>query len=218
MKGFFSIFKSSANELKNIRTVTVTGMLIAFAVAIRSTAIEITQDIRISFAFIAIIAIAVLYGPVVAGMANLSTDFLGYVISNHTTREYSIPLALVTILSGIIYGVICYKANESDSKKYKITPKRTFFICLSRVIVVFVNHICLNSLIIYISYVNKDFNLFNPDGYDAFGVWILPRIIKNLLQLCVDIPIIAFIIPIIITAYNQVSKTYSVYRKNLTVK
>ena len=199
------------------RTLTTTGMLMAIAIALRSFAIEITQDVRISFSFIAIIAIAVLFGPVVAGMANLSTDFLGYIISNHTTREYSIPLATVTLLAGVIYGLICYNNTENHSEKYKLTGGGIFRTCLSRVVVVLICNVCLNSFIIYVSYVNKDFSLFNPDMLNAFGLWMVPRLAKNGIQLIVDVVLISAIIPLIITAYNQVRGMYS-RRKSVSAK
>ena len=218
MKGFISIFKSSAKELTDVRTITVTGMLLAVAIALRSFAIDITQDMRISFAFIAIMAIAVLYGPVVAGMANFAKDFIGYIISNHTTREYSIPLAMVVIISGIIYGLICYSANDDESEKYRITPKKTVKICISRVVVVLISQVCLNSIILYVSYVNKDFSFLNPDGYNAFFVWLTPRLIKNAVQLIVDIPLVAITVPLIVTAYNRVRNMYSAHSRKSAIK
>ncbi len=209
MKGFFGIFQSSLNELKDVRTLTIAGMLMAVAIALRSVAIEITQDIRISFSFIAIIIIAILFGPVVAGMANLSSDFLGYVLTNHTTREYSIPLATVTLLAGIIYGLICYKATDNEVEKYSISPSKITRVCISRAVVVLVCNICLNSLILYSSYVNKDFSIFNPETYNAFFVWLTPRITKNCLQLVADIVLISVLVPLIMKAYTQVKNSYS---------
>ncbi len=213
MKGFFNLFKSSFNELKDIRTLTSAGMLMAVSIALRSVAIEITPDIRISFSFIAIMAIAILFGPVVSGIANISSDFLGYILANHSAREYSIPLALVTLLAGVIYGIICYRATEDENEKYSINPIRVSTICLSRAAVVFLCNVCLNSLIIYVSYVNKDFSLFNTEMYEAFGLWMTPRIVKNAGQLIVDIIIISIIIPIIIKAYSQVKNSYSTKKR-----
>ncbi len=213
MKGFFNLFRSSFNELKDIRTLTSAGMLMALSIALRSVAIEITPDIRISFSFIAIMAIAILFGPVVSGIANISSDFLGYILANHSAREYSIPLALVTLLAGVVYGIICYRATEDETEKYSITPVRISVINLSRAAVVFLCNICLNSLIIYTSYVNKEFSLFNPEMYDAFKIWITPRIIKNAGQLVVDIIIISIIIPIIINVYSSVKNTYSTKKR-----
>lgn len=213
MKGFLSIFRNSFNEFSKIRTITTGGMLMAIAIVLRSIAIEITPDIRISFSFVAIMAIAYLYGPVVAALANVSQDFLGYIISNHTPREYSIPLAMAHIVAGLIYGIICYKVTENDSEMYQITVKRTVWTCVSRIIVVFVCNVCLNSIIIYTSYVNKDFSFFTADGYDAFWLWLSPRIIKNALQLIADIPLVAILIPLIVKAYAQVSNMYATARR-----
>lgn len=212
MKGFFSLFTRSAAELKQVRTLTTAGMLMAVAIALRSFSIDITQDIRISFSFIPIIAIAVLFGPVVSGIANISTDFLGYIISNHSAREYSIPLALVTLLAGTVYGIICYRDD------IKMTPKRITSICIARAAVVLICNLCLNSLIIYTSYVNRDFSIFNPEMYNAFGMWMLPRITKNGGQLIVDVILISTLIPLIINAYSQVKTMYAGKKKNSPAK
>ena len=53
MKGFLSLFKSSANELKYVRCLTVTGLLIALSMSIEAFTI-VLPFAKINFAFIAI--------------------------------------------------------------------------------------------------------------------------------------------------------------------
>ena len=43
----------------------------ALAIVLRATSVQITPEVRISFAYLAIAIIGMLFGPVVAGMAGL---------------------------------------------------------------------------------------------------------------------------------------------------
>ena len=55
MKGFFNLFVRSAKELKNIRCLCVTAMLVALDLVLKFTlSIQVTSSIKISFAFIEI--------------------------------------------------------------------------------------------------------------------------------------------------------------------
>ncbi len=197
MKGFYSLFSDSAQELKSIRTLTVTGMMMALALVLRSLAIQVTPDIRISFAFLPIIVIAMLYGPVVGGMSSVAVDFLGYIISDAKIREYSLLLACVHIIAGIIYGLFLYRKE--------INFKRIIF---SRVVVVFICDFILTSVIIYLQYVNKNFNFGSVSDLHDFGIWLVPRLIKSVAQLPLDIILISVIIPNIIQAYKKVRGHY----------
>lgn len=82
MKIFGRMFYDSFKSLKDLRTLTTTGILIALAFAIRSFSIEVTPDLRIGFTFLATCTIGMLYGPVVCGMSTFVLDFLGYIVQN----------------------------------------------------------------------------------------------------------------------------------------
>ena len=49
MKSFGRMFYDSFKSLKDLRTLTTAGILIALAFAIRSFSIEVTPDLRIGF-------------------------------------------------------------------------------------------------------------------------------------------------------------------------
>lgn len=197
MKGFHNLFSDSAQELKSIRTLTVTGMMMALALVLRHLAIQITPDIRISFAFLPVIVIAMLYGPVVGGMSSIAVDFLGYIISDAKIREYSLVLATVHIIAGIIYGLFLYR-KEIDFMR----------IILSRVTVVLICDMLSTSIIIYVSYVNKNFNFRVASDLHGFWVWLTPRITKSLLQLPFDLILTCIVVPSAIQAYKRVGKHY----------
>lgn len=199
MNSFFSMFKRSAESLKNLRTITTTGILLAMAVAIRSLAIHITPDLRIIFTFVPLCVIAMLYGPVISGMSAVALDIIGYIIDNRGARGYSPQLAAVVLLTGVIYGCFLYRDKIS-----------LVMIMLARGIVVLLCNICLNSYFLYSLYINKDFSVFTADknAWDMFMTWLWTsfRLPKNLAELPIDFIILIVVLPAALTAYNRVTK------------
>lgn len=192
MKRFFSLFTDSAKEFKNIRSLSVAGMLLAVAIAIRTLALDITPEIRITFAYIPIVMIAVLYGPVVCLSANVMLDFLGVLLSPKGGAYYP-PLAIAPIVAGIIYGVILYKKELN-----------LILLSVSRIIVVLFCNIMLNSLILYTGFFGNKLNFSSKDSMHTFFVWLLPRITKNIGQLPFDIILLCVVVPLVLKAYHRV--------------
>lgn len=201
MKSFFSIFSESFKSLKDIRTLTTTGILLALAFAIKSFSIEVTPDLRIGFTFLATCTIGMLYGPVVCGMSTFLLDFIGYIVQNKSPRAYSPQLAFVVIISGVIYGCLLYKCDFSNKKIASMVK-----IAIARASVVLFCNIGLNSYFLYTLYVNKDFGITNltRDGISGFAAYCVPRVVKNLVQLPVDLIILMIFLPMIKYAYDKV--------------
>lgn len=211
MKSFFSKFADSAKSLGEIRTITVTGMLLALAVAIRSLGINITADARIVFTCVPISIIAMLFGPVVCGMSTFALDIIGFLIDNKSARGYSIELSLVVILSGIIYGIILYRADirctKSDIKGSVMSILR---IMLARGLVVLICNMMLNSYFIYSLYVNKDFSVFTSLGdknmMNQFMTWFVTSRLPKNVTYPVDIMLLSIVLPSANFAYKSVFK------------
>lgn len=205
MKSFFNLFTDSAKSLKELRTLTTTGMLLALAVAIRSLAIQITLDIRIVFTFLPICVIAMLYGPVVCGISTTALDLIGFIIDNKSARGYSWELAMIVLLSGVFYGIFLYKKDIS-----KIDFKSIVSILLARGSVIVICNIILNSYFLYHLYINKDFSVVTlfeaSDVRTAFLTWWTPRITKNLVQFPIDAVLLTIVLPAANTAYKTVMK------------
>ncbi len=108
MKNFLSSFKSSAAELKNVRCIALTGILIAIFILLDMYSFNPTEYIRISFAFIAIALVGMFFGPVPAAMAALAGDFIGCILSG---KAPIIPLSVTAVLSGLLYGILLYKKS-----------------------------------------------------------------------------------------------------------
>ena len=210
MKSFLSLFTDSAKSLKELRTITTTGMLLALAVAIRTLAIEITPDIRIIFAYLPMCVIGMLFGPIVCGMSTFALDIIGYIIDNKSARAYSMELAVVEVLIGILYGVFLYK-REIEGVNLKTVLRAV----LARGSVIIFCNLIIRSYLLYSLYYNKDFSIMSfytdSDLSNAFFVWWTPRIAKNLIQLPIDVLLLTIVLPAANNAYKTVRK-YSVRR------
>ena len=103
---FFNSFKRSAAELKDVRCLVVTAVLIALDLALK-LATTYLPFIKISVAFLAIAAIGMLFGPVVAFLAGGITDILGMLISSNM-GAFNPLFTLVEMMGGLLYGLFLY--------------------------------------------------------------------------------------------------------------
>ena len=188
------IFKDSAKSLDDFRTLATTGLLIAMAIALRAAAIQLTPDVRITFQFLPICVIAMLYGPVVSMMGALATDLIGFMF-NATGFPYSIQLGVSVAIGGLIYGIFLYRKNTSE------------YICLygaiARIAVVLICNIALNSYFMFTLFTNPQVDVFTADGFPIFITTSMPRIAKSLIMLPIDIALICIVLPIAYKAYQR---------------
>ena len=82
---FLRSFKKSAEELKDIRCIVVTALLIALDLAIKSITITVMSDLKVSFAFLAKASIGMLYGPTVGFIAGALSDLISFAIKSTGT-------------------------------------------------------------------------------------------------------------------------------------
>lgn len=198
MKSFFSLFSDSAMELKKVSTLTVSGLFIALSVVLRNLTINISADLRINFAFIGIMIIGMLYGPIVSVLGSVSIDIIGYFLDGFKARDYNFGLLLVKIISGLIYGITLYKKATNKSLIVNTVA--------ARIIVVLICQLILNSIVLYYCYQNKNFPFMSASEWSAFGIWMLPRLIKNGIMLPIEIALSVMILPIAKQSYIKVFK------------
>lgn len=120
MKNFLSNFKSSAAELKNVRCLTVTGILTAMFIVLDICSINIGGFIKLNFNFLALASVGMLFGPVPAVMSAVAGDLIGCIISGFS------PIPLLTCsgaLSGFIYGVFLYKKDGLQLVSFSIISR-----------------------------------------------------------------------------------------------
>ncbi len=202
MKSFFYLFKDSATELKGshraLRCITVTSMLMAISIVLRNLTINITQDLRINFAFLGVMIIAMLFGPVVSMMGMAGVDIIGYLLDGFKARDYNIALLVIKLISALIYGILLYK--KTTNKQIIVNT------VVSRTIVVIVCQLILNSCVLYYCYTNKNFPFMSSSEWTAFGIWFLPRLVKNAVMLPTEVLLSSFILPAALQAYKKVFK------------
>ncbi len=180
-----NMFIRSAKELKSIRCLCVTAMLVALDIALKLlVSIQVTESIKISFAFIAIASIGMLYGPAVGFVAGLITDIIGFFVK--PTGAFDIRFTLIEATGALIYGLFLYNAVNGKWLLPRIIAAKTT--------VVIVCNLWLTTWAISSVY-GKGFMAMLP-----------ARVISNLAQLPVDIVILAVFLPLVLRAYNSVFK------------
>lgn len=113
----FKLFRDSANEFKNLRSVLIAALLIAIHTVLTYLTISITDTVRISVAFVANCVIGVLYGPVVGFVCAGLGDIIGFLLKPN--GPFFIGWTLSAALSGLCYGIAFYKKfpKTMDAKK-----------------------------------------------------------------------------------------------------
>lgn len=119
---FFDIFRRSAGELKSLRCICVTAVLIALDLALKSVTIYL-PFCKISVAFVAMAAIGMLFGPVVGCMAGAITDILGLMISQQMSA-FNPLFTIVEMTGGLLYGLFLY---DFEAVKPDFSGGKAFF-------------------------------------------------------------------------------------------
>ena len=160
MRKFVTLFAVSYKELKSVRTITVMAMLAAVAVILGMFSIELGPFIRIGFSSIPNGIVGYLFGPVTGGIFSGALDVLKFLIK--PTGAYFLPMTLVTVLAGVLYGCFYYKKPLTF---WRVLAAKFFVMLVCNVL----NTLCLSVLY-----------------GDGFFVLVGPRIIKNLIMWPID--------------------------------
>lgn len=183
MKGFFNLFKRSALELKKISCLTFTAMLIALDLAIKvATTMRASDSLHISFAFVALASVSMLYGPTVGFIAGMITDLLGFLIA--PSGAFDIRFTLIEALGAMIYGIFLYNA---DNDRW-LVPR----VIAAKTTVVIICNLWLTTWATA-SLAGKGFLAMFP-----------ARAIKNIVQLPIDIILLALILPLVLKAWKMI--------------
>lgn len=202
MKSFFSMFSNSAKEFKSIKCLTTTGVFIAISMVIEMYSIDL-QFAKINFAFLAIAVIGMLFGPAVSTFAGFACDIVGFLV--HPSGGFLPAYVLVGGLQGLIYGICLYHKAEKHSIMFtnNITGKNVnVTLYLRAVCARFLDVAVINLL------VNTKLNLhygFIPK--ESYAAAVISRIAKNVIELCVDLPLLFVLLPVALAAYKRVARS-----------
>lgn len=204
---FFINFKKSALELKNLRCLCVTAILIALDLVLKSVTINVTKDMKITFAFLALASIGMLFGPTVSLLAGIVTDVVGFFITPQS-GAFNPVFTVVEATGAMIYGAFLYNLRFSDSAALngKFTSKTDVYqllrIVFAKVTVVIICNLIMTPLALIITNSMEAGTFIYAPVLAKYPA----RLVKNLIQCPVDCMVLFAVLPIVLTAYNRVFK------------
>lgn len=103
----FTMFRTSARELKNLRSLVLSALLLAIHVILAIFFnFQVTESLRISIYFVANILTGCFFGPVMSLISAILGDILAFVIK--PTGGWFFGWTLNAALSGLVYGMFFY--------------------------------------------------------------------------------------------------------------
>ena len=163
-------FRQSAQELKQVRTLTGVAMLLAMSVVISFTAsVRVTETIKIGLGYLITALLGMLYGPFTAALAAGAGDLIKYLLK--PDGAYFFGFTLTAMLGGVVYGVFFYR--ERCTIPRAIASKATVSLLLN----------CLLNTV-WVSW------LYGMPFLGALG----PRVIKNLMALPFEIVLLYIVL------------------------
>ncbi len=162
MKKVMSLFTDSFHELKNTKTLAMSAMLLAIAVVLGFYTLQLTESMKIGFAFLANELAGMMFGPTVGAIIGGTADILKYLVN--PTGPFFPGFTISGILGGLIYGCVLYKQPLKLSR----------VILANTLVTVFVN-LLLNTYWVTLLYGN------------AFMVLLPARIIKQIVMLPLEV-------------------------------
>ena len=163
-------FRQSAQELKQVRTLTGVAMWLAMSVVISFTAsVRVTETIKIGLGYLITALLGMLYGPFTAALAAGAGDLIKYLLK--PDGAYFFGFTLTAMLGGVVYGVFFYR--EKCTIPRAIASKATVSLLLN----------CLLNTV-WVSW------LYGMPFLGALG----PRVIKNLMALPFEIVLLYIVL------------------------
>ena len=108
------LFTDSLHELKNLKSMVMAAMLLAIAVVLGFFTLQLTEFIKIGFAYIANEFAGMLFGPVVGSLIGALADILKYMVN--PTGPFFPGFTISGFCGGLIYGIVLYKKPLSMKK------------------------------------------------------------------------------------------------------
>ena len=187
-------WRDAAAELKDIRMLAVTALMIALRIVLKPLAIPLGPQLSIQTAMLATALGAMIYGPVVAIPAAMISDTIGFMI--YPTGDYFLPFMLTEIASTFIYALCLYRA--------KTTPIR---VMLSRFFICFLVNVVLQQFIYAWWYVY----IGNPEEAKetVLGIMTLTRIFKNLAMFPIESVVLTLFLKLLMPITKRAKLTYA---------
>ena len=186
-------WRDAAAELKDIKMLVVTALMIALRIALKPFAIYIGPQMAIQTATLATALGAMIFGPVVAIPAAIVSDTIGFMI--FPTGDYFLPFMLTEIASTMFYALCLYRAKPTATR-----------VIIARFLICFVVNVVLQQLIFAWQYTYMG----NPDKAkdSIMGIMTVARIFKNLFFFPIESVVITLFLKVLIPITSRAKLTY----------
>ena len=186
-------WRDAAAELKDVKMLVVTALMIALRIALKPFAIYIGPQMAIQTATLATALGAMIFGPVIAIPAALISDTIGFMI--FPTGDYFLPFALTEIASTMIYALCLYRAKPNTTR-----------VIIARFLICFVVNVVLQQFIFAWQYTYMG----NPEKAkdSIMGIMTVARIFKNLFFFPIETVVITLFLKVLVPITQRAKLTY----------
>ena len=186
-------WRDAVAELKDIKMLVVTALMVALRIALKPFAIYIGPQMAIQTATLATALGAMIFGPVVAIPAAIISDTIGFMI--FPTGDYFLPFMLTEIASTMIYALCLYRAKPSATR-----------VIVARFLICFVVNVVLQQLIFAWQYTYMG----NPDKAkdSIMGIMTVARIFKNLFFFPIESVVITLFLKVLVPITSRAKLTH----------
>ena len=186
-------WRDAASELKDIKMLVITALMIALRIALKPFAIYIGPQMAIQTATLATALGAMIFGPVLAIPAAIISDTIGFMI--FPTGDYFLPFMLTEIASTLAYALCLYRAKPNATR-----------VIIARFLICFVVNVVLQQLIFAWQYTYMG----NPEKAKdtIMGIMTQARIFKNLFFFPIESVVITLFLKVLIPVTSRMKLTY----------
>ena len=186
-------WRDAAAEMKDIRMLVITALMVALRIALKPFAIYIGPQMAIQTATLATALGAMIFGPVVAIPAAMISDTIGFMI--FPTGDYFLPFMLTEIAGTMFYALCLYRAKPSATR-----------VIIARFLICFVVNVVLQQFIFAWQYTYMG----NPEKAkdSIMGIMTTARIFKNLFFFPIESVVITLFLKVLIPITSRAKLTY----------
>ena len=186
-------WKDAAAEMKSLKMLVVTALMIALLIALKPLAIPLGPQLSIQTAMLATALGAMIFGPVVAIPAAMISDTIGFMI--FPTGDYFLPFMLTEIASTMIYALCLYRAKPSATR-----------VIIARFLICFFVNIILQQFIFAWQYTYMG----NPDkAKDAvLGIMTTARLAKNMFFFPIESIVLTLFLKVLLPITSRARLTH----------
>ena len=187
-------WRDAAAELKDLRMLVITALMIALRVALKPLAIPLGPQLSIQTAMLATALGGMIYGPVMAIPAAIISDTIGFMI--WPTGDYFLPFVLTEIASSMAYALCLYRAKPSTTR-----------VMLSRFLICFLVNVILQTGIMAWQY---DY-MGNPEKAreQILGIFAIARVFKNLCMFPIESVVLTLFLRMLMPITRRAKVTFA---------